>query len=67
MLGLKNQKNCFALKALRVDIRATKGFESAEVVGGGGSRESEPKKLMSQPLNNLYFVGSTDIDGDCGV
>ncbi len=69
MLGAKEiKKIVFALKALRVDICATKGFESAEVCAGGVDvRELDAKNLMSQKMKNLYFCGEVlDIDGDCG-
>ena len=69
MLGAKEiKKIVFALKALRVDICATKGFESAEVCAGGvDMRELDAKNLMSQKMKNLYFCGEVlDIDGDCG-
>lgn len=68
-LGAKELKKIvFALKALRVGISATKGFESAEVCAGGVDvRELDAKNLMSQKLKNLYFCGEIlDIDGDCG-
>ena len=69
MLGAKEiKKIVFALKALRVDIRTTKGFESAEVCAGGvDMRELDAKNLMSQKMKNLYFCGEVlNIDGDCG-
>ncbi len=69
MLGAKEiKKIVFALKALRIGIHATKGFESAEVCAGGVDvRELDAKNLMSQKLKNLYFCGEVlDIDGDCG-
>lgn len=68
-LGVKEiKKIVFALKALRLHVKATKGFESAEVCAGGVDvRELEAKNLMSKKIANLYFCGEVlDIDGDCG-
>ena len=68
-LGAKEiKKMVFALKALRLHVKATKGFESAEVCAGGVDvRELESKNLMSKKIQNLYFCGEVlDIDGDCG-
>ena len=68
-LGVKEiKKIVFALKALRLHVKATKGFESAEVCAGGVDvRELEAKNLMSKTIANLYFCGEVlDIDGDCG-
>jgi len=68
-LGAKEiKKIVFALKALRMNVTATKGFESAEVCAGGVDvRELDAKNLMSQKVENLYFCGEVlDIDGDCG-
>lgn len=59
---------CFSLKALRLHVKGTKGFESAEVCAGGVDvREVDEKSLMSKKVKNLYFCGEVlDIDGDCG-
>lgn len=68
-LGAKEMKKIvFALKSLRLHVKATKGFESAEVCAGGVDvREIDAKTLMSQNVKNLYFCGEVlDIDGDCG-
>lgn len=68
-LGAKELKKIlFALKAMRVSLRASKGFESAEVCAGGiDVRELDPKTLMSTKVKNLYFCGEVlDVDGDCG-
>jgi predicted Rossmann fold flavoprotein len=68
-LGAKEiKKIVFALKALRLHVKATKGFESAEVCAGGVDvRELDTKNLMSKKIANLYFCGEVlDIDGDCG-
>ena len=68
-LGVKEiKKIVFALKALRLHVKATKGFESAEVCAGGVDvSELEAKNLMSKKIANLYFCGEVlDIDGDCG-
>jgi len=68
-LGAKEiKKIVFALKALRLHVKATKGFESAEVCAGGVDvRELDAKNLMSKKMPNLYFCGEVlDIDGDCG-
>lgn len=69
MLGAKEiKKLLFTLKAQRLRINGTKGFESAEVSAGGVDvREIDEKTLMSQKVKNLYFCGEVlDIDGDCG-
>ena len=68
-LGVKEiKKIVFALKALRLHVKATKGFESAEVCAGGVDvSELDAKNLMSKKIANLYFCGEVlDIDGDCG-
>ncbi|ARU47919.1 NAD(P)/FAD-dependent oxidoreductase [Sulfurospirillum diekertiae] len=68
-LGAKEiKKMVFALKSLRLHVKATKGFESAEVCAGGVDvSELESKNLMSKKIQNLYFCGEVlDIDGDCG-
>ena len=68
-LGAKEMKKLvFALKALRLHVNATKGFESAEVCAGGVDvRELDAKNLMSKKIKNLYFCGEVlDVDGDCG-
>ena len=68
-LGTKEiKKIVFALKALRLHVSGTKGFESAEVSAGGVDvRELDEKTLMSKKVKNLYFCGEVlDIDGDCG-
>ncbi len=68
-LGTKELKKIvFALKALRVKLVATKGFESAEVCAGGVALdEMDTKTLMSLKCKNLYFCGEVlDVDGDCG-
>jgi len=68
-LGAKEiKKIVFALKALRITIKETKGFESAEVCAGGVDvRELDAKSMMSAKVKNLYFCGEVlDIDGDCG-
>ncbi len=68
-LGTKEiKKIVFALKALRLHVKATKGFESAEVCAGGVDvREIDAKTLRSKTIENLYFCGEVlDIDGDCG-
>jgi len=58
----------FALKAFRVKLVATKGFESAEVCAGGVVLdEIDTKTLMSLKCKNLYFCGEVlDVDGNCG-
>lgn len=62
------KKLVFALKALKVSLLDTKGFESAEVCAGGVDlQEIDPKSLMSLKEKNLYFCGEVlDVDGDCG-
>ncbi|WP_263831833.1 NAD(P)/FAD-dependent oxidoreductase [Sulfurospirillum oryzae] len=68
-LGAKEMKKLvFALKSLPLHVKATKGFESAEVCAGGVDvRELDAKSMMSSKVKNLYFCGEVlDIDGDCG-
>ena len=68
-LGAKEMKKIlFALKSLRLHVKATKGFESAEVCAGGVDvRALDAQNLMSHTIKNLYFCGEVlDIDGDCG-
>ncbi len=68
-LGAKEiKKIVFALKAQRLKLYGTKGFESAEVCAGGVDvRELDPKTLMSRKEEHLYFCGEVlDVDGDCG-
>lgn len=69
MLGTKEiKKLAFALKALSLHVKRTKGFESAEVSSGGVDvSEIDPSTFGSKLLQNLYFSGEVlDIDGDCG-
>lgn len=69
MLNTKEiKKLLFTLKALRLHVKGTKGFESAEVSAGGiDVRELDEKSLMSKKVKHLYFCGEVlDIDGDCG-
>lgn len=44
------------------------GFKSAQVSAGGvGSREADPRTLMSKKIKNLFICGELlDADGDCG-
>ncbi|AFL67990.1 NAD(P)/FAD-dependent oxidoreductase [Sulfurospirillum barnesii] len=68
-LSMKELKKIvFALKALSLHVKETKGFESAEVCAGGvDMSEIEPKNLMSRKIKELYFCGEVlDVDGDCG-
>lgn len=62
------KKIVFALKAFRVNLVATKGFESAEVCAGGVVLdEIDTHTLMSLKCKNLHFCGEVlDVDGDCG-
>lgn len=62
------KKLVFALKALRLSVTKTKGFESAEVCAGGVElRDIETKSLQSRRVENLYFCGEVlDVDGNCG-
>jgi predicted Rossmann fold flavoprotein len=69
MLGVKEiKKLTFSLKAIRLHVSSTKGFESAEVCAGGVDvKELDEKTLMSKKVKHLYFCGEVlDIDGDCG-
>lgn len=53
---------------LRVDITATKGFDSAQVTAGGvDTEEIDAATMESKLVPELYFAGEVvDIDGMCG-
>ncbi len=55
-------------KALPLVIRATKGFNNAQVCAGGvKTTEVSVETMMSKKTQNLYIVGELlDVDGLCG-
>ncbi|MCI8301065.1 MAG: NAD(P)/FAD-dependent oxidoreductase [Lachnospiraceae bacterium] len=56
------------VRALRIDIIGTKGFDHAQVTAGGvETRELNPATMESLLVPGLYFAGEVvDIDGLCG-
>lgn len=56
------------VKALRIDIIGTKGFDNAQVSAGGvDTSEVNPMTLESRLIPGLYFAGEVlDVDGMCG-
>lgn len=58
----------FTLKNLKFSIEDTKGFENAEVAGGGVDTSLiDEKTLSSKLVDGLFFSGEVlDITGDCG-
>lgn len=65
----KELKQCvFRLKNFELKNPLPKGFENAEVSGGGVSgKEINPKTMESQKYKNLYVVGEMlDVVGDRG-
>lgn len=56
------------IKALRIDIIGTKGFDHAQVCAGGvDTDEINPTTMESRIVPGLYFAGEVvDIDGLCG-
>jgi len=49
-------------------IQGVKGFENAQVSGGGADcEEFDPTNMMSRICDNLHAAGEVlDVDGDCG-
>lgn len=58
----------YTLKAIKIYISGSKGFESAEVVSGGVcTKEIDNRTLESKKQKGLYFCGEVlDVDGACG-
>ena len=56
------------LKAFKIKIIGTLGFNYAQVTKGGiSTKEIDDKTLESKKVKGLYFAGEIiDIDGDCG-
>ena len=61
-------KLAYAIKNLTINIEATRGTKSCEVMAGGVStKDINPKTMESKLVNGVYFCGEVlDIDGDCG-
>lgn len=59
---------CKQIKAFKVTIYATNGFEHAQCCGGGVSlTEINPHTMESKLIRGLYFCGELlDVYGDCG-
>ncbi len=56
------------IKTFRLDITGTRGFNQAQVTGGGVDvSEFNSFNLMSRKVDNLYACGEVlDVDGGCG-
>ena len=58
---------CQSLRAMKVDIVGTKGFDNAQVCSGGIALSELDEKFAAKNIDNLQFCGEVlDIDGDCG-
>lgn len=59
---------CDILKAFRIGITGTKGFENAQITCGGiKTNEISPETMMSAIHDGLFICGEIlDIHGDCG-
>ena len=56
-----------AVKAFRIQITGTAGFENAQVTKGGVPLAELDDGLMSKKTENLYFAGEIlNVDGECG-
>jgi len=62
------QSLVYAMKNIKIDISASRGYEYAEVVSGGiNTSEINPKTMESKLVKDLFFIGEVlDVDGDCG-
>lgn len=56
------------IKALRLEITGTRGFNQAQITAGGADvSEFNAHNLASRKINNLYCCGEVlDVDGGCG-
>ncbi len=56
------------LKCFEIPIKATRGFDSAQITCGGvDTKDIDSKTMMSKIKNGLFFAGEIlDIHGDCG-
>lgn len=56
------------VKALRIEMKGTRGFEQAQITAGGADiNEFDSCNLASRKVNNLYCCGEVlDVDGGCG-
>jgi len=59
---------CRAVKAFRLPVTGTMGFENAQVTAGGASGGAfDPVTLESRLVPGLFVCGEVlDVDGDCG-
>lgn len=57
-----------SLKKFEINIKSTKGFDSAQVTKGGvKTQEISPDTMMSKKADGLFLCGEIlDIHGDCG-
>ncbi len=57
-----------ALFNLEIPIKCTRDFDNAQITCGGvDTKEINPKTMMSEIKNGLFFAGEIlDIHGDCG-
>lgn len=64
----RQKKLAGAIRRLRVDVTATKGFEAAQVCAGGvDTAEIHAETMESSLVPGIYFAGEVvDIDGACG-
>jgi hypothetical protein len=56
------------VKAFRLPVIGTMGFDGAQVTAGGASGDQfDPQSLESRLVSGLYACGEVlDVDGDCG-
>jgi len=56
------------VKALRLEVKGTRGFDQAQVTAGGADvSEFSADSMQSRKVNNLYACGEIlDVDGGCG-
>ena len=66
--GLTPEETARCLAAFEVPILGVRGFENAQVTGGGLTcREFDPDTMASRLVPGLYCAGEMlDVDGDCG-
>lgn len=61
-------KICDLIKRFPITVKATRGFEFAQVTRGGvDTKEIDSKTMESKIVKNLYYAGEIiDVDGICG-
>lgn len=61
------KKTAHKIKAMRLEITGTTGFENAQVTAGGAQTTQFFDTLMSKKVKGLFAAGEVlDVDGDCG-